>query len=79
MSFISALLLLNMDDYEAFCCFCNILSRPFHTILFEMNPIQMKKYFHSFILLFGEFLPDLYLHFQNLNIQVELFLIDWYF
>lgn len=44
MSFIAAVLLLNMDCYMSFQCLANVLNRRIFLEFFRMNMIQIRKY-----------------------------------
>ena len=37
MSFIAAVLILNMDAPDAFVCFANLLNKPLHRAFFSLN------------------------------------------
>jgi hypothetical protein len=49
MSFIAAILLLNMDVADAFVCFANLLNRPCHVTFFRMDEDMVSLFgFGSF-------------------------------
>lgn len=45
MSFIAAVLLVNMEPPNAFITFCNILEKPLHSAAFSLDQRKMQAYF----------------------------------
>ncbi|KAH9513225.1 hypothetical protein Btru_034411 [Bulinus truncatus] len=79
MSFIAAILLLNMDVADAFVCFANLLNRPCQLAFFRMDENLMTAYYRTFEEFFKENLPHLYSHFTCLNVTPNLYLMEWVF
>ncbi|ELU01805.1 hypothetical protein CAPTEDRAFT_224494 [Capitella teleta] len=79
MSFIAAVLLLNMEGDDAFICFSNLLNRPCQIAFFRLDEMLMKVYFDTYETFFKENLPKLFAHFKRLSITPDLYLIDWMF
>ncbi|KAK2150057.1 hypothetical protein LSH36_426g02008 [Paralvinella palmiformis] len=79
MSFIAAVLLLNMDVDDAFICFANLLNRPCQIAFFRLDESLMNSYFETYEEFFHENLPQLYYHFKKLNLNSNLYIIDWLF
>lgn len=77
MSYIAAILILNMDELDAFVCFANLLNRPLHLAAFTLNQTQMQAYYNVYNELFCYNLPKLHLHFQNSGLTPDLYLLDW--
>lgn len=77
MSYIAAILILNMDQYDAFVCFANLLNRPLHVAAFTLNQKQMKAYYEAYNQIFSKNLPRLYGHFDKANLTPDLYLLDW--
>lgn len=77
MSFLAAVLLLNMDDVSSFICFANLLNKPCEVALFRLNENLMKAYFDTYQVFFKENLPKLYAHFEAQRITPDLYIIDW--
>ncbi|CDW57170.1 RabGAP-TBC domain containing protein, partial [Trichuris trichiura] len=77
MSFVAAVLLLNLDLYEAFVAFCNLLNRPTLLAFFRVQQSDMERYFLAYDTYFKLSLPNLHSHFVNLDVRPELYLIDW--
>ncbi|XP_062375473.1 TBC1 domain family member 12 isoform X3 [Sardina pilchardus] len=79
MSFIAAVLILNMEEADAFIAFANLLNKPCQMAFFRVDHDLMLKYFAAFEVFFEENLPRLYQHFQNNSLTPDFYLIDWIF
>ncbi|XP_013415686.1 TBC1 domain family member 14 isoform X1 [Lingula anatina] len=79
MSFLAAVLILNMDVADAFICFANLLNKPCQVAFFRVDENVMKAYFSAYEVFFQENLPTLYSHFDNQNLTPDLYIIDWIF
>uniref|UniRef100_UPI0037E81E8B TBC1 domain family member 12-like n=1 Tax=Semicossyphus pulcher TaxID=241346 RepID=UPI0037E81E8B len=79
MSFIAAVLILNLEEAEAFITFANLLNKPCQMAFFRVDHDLMLKYFAAFEVFFEENLPRLFSHFQTNNLTPDLYLIDWIF
>uniref|UniRef100_S4REN4 TBC1 domain family member 12 n=1 Tax=Petromyzon marinus TaxID=7757 RepID=S4REN4_PETMA len=79
MSFLAAVLLLNLDVADAFITFANLLNKPCQMAFFRVDHPLMLKYFEAFELFFEENLPRLFSHFKTSNLTPDLYLIDWYY
>ncbi|XP_063434649.1 TBC1 domain family member 14-like isoform X1 [Mytilus trossulus] len=79
MSFIAAVLLLNMDVADAFVCFANLLNRPCQVAFFRVDEELMKVYFHTFEDFFDENMPGLYSHFKKHKVTPDLYITEWIF
>ncbi|XP_067657722.1 TBC1 domain family member 14-like isoform X1 [Haliotis asinina] len=79
MSFIAAILLLNMDVADAFVCFANLLNRPCQVTFFRMDEAMMMAYYDTFTEFFRENLPHLHDHFVDQALTPNLYLLDWIF
>ncbi|XP_046709776.1 TBC1 domain family member 12 isoform X1 [Silurus meridionalis] len=79
MSFIAAVLILNLDEADAFIAFANLLNKPCQMAFFRVDHELMLKYFAAFEVFFEENLPRLFSHFQSSNLTPDLYLIDWIF
>ncbi|KAL3275588.1 hypothetical protein HHI36_020343 [Cryptolaemus montrouzieri] len=77
MSYIAAILILNMEQYNAFICFANLLNQPLHLSAFTLNQNQMQAYYEAFNELFNYNLPRLFSHFRNSGLTPDLYLLDW--
>ncbi|XP_052347556.1 TBC1 domain family member 12-like isoform X3 [Oncorhynchus keta] len=79
MSFIAAVLILNLEEADAFIAFANLLNKPCQLAFFRVDHDLMLKYFAAFEVFFEENLPRLFNHFQISNLTPDLYLIDWIF
>nr|XP_006630427.1 PREDICTED: TBC1 domain family member 12 isoform X1 [Lepisosteus oculatus] len=79
MSFIAAVLILNLEEADAFIAFANLLNKPCQMAFFRVDHDLMLKYFAAFEVFFDENLPRLFAHFQSYNLTPDLYLIDWIF
>lgn len=77
MSFIAAILILNMEQYDAFICFANLLNQPLHLAAFTLNQSQMQAYYNAYNEIFNYNLPKLYSHFEKSGLTPDLYLLDW--
>ncbi|XP_016343430.1 TBC1 domain family member 12-like isoform X1 [Sinocyclocheilus anshuiensis] len=79
MSFIAAVLILNLEEADAFIAFANLLNKPCQMAFFRVDHDLMLKYFAAFEVFFEENLPRLFQHFQNNSLTPDFYLIDWIF
>lgn len=79
MSFIAAVLILNLEEADAFITFANLLNKPCQMAFFRVDHELMLKYFAAFEVFFEENLPRLFNHFLSNNLTPDLYLIDWIF
>uniref|UniRef100_A0A8C9T2G8 TBC1 domain family member 12 n=1 Tax=Scleropages formosus TaxID=113540 RepID=A0A8C9T2G8_SCLFO len=79
MSFIAAVLILNLEEADAFIAFANLLNKPCQMAFFRVDHDLMLKYFAAFEVFFEENLPRLFGHFKSSNLTPDLYLIDWIF
>ncbi|XP_021375994.1 TBC1 domain family member 14-like isoform X2 [Mizuhopecten yessoensis] len=79
MSFIAAVLLLNMDVADAFLVFANLLNRPCQVAFFRIDEEMMKSYFQTYEDFFRENMPSLHRHFVKNVVTPDLYIIDWIF
>ncbi|CAN8023570.1 unnamed protein product [Ixodes persulcatus] len=77
MSFLAAMLLLNLDVADAFICFANLLNRPCQLAFFRVDQPQMNAYYTLYEDFFRENLPKLFAHFQKQSLTSDLYLVDW--
>jgi len=78
MSFIAAALLLNMDEFEAWICLCNLLDSQILTTFYTLDLDLIQTYLDTFSALFEELLPNLYRHLEvRLNISPHVYFFDW--
>lgn len=78
MSFLAAMLLLNMDTFEAFRTLCNMLNRKCHMAFFQMDMKKIQGYKDVFIAMLQEYLPAIHTRFEAIGVEPELFIFDWF-
>uniref|UniRef100_A0A8D0L1W2 TBC1 domain family member 14 n=1 Tax=Sphenodon punctatus TaxID=8508 RepID=A0A8D0L1W2_SPHPU len=79
MSFIAAVLILNLDTADAFIAFSNLLNKPCQMAFFRVDHGLMLTYFAAFEVFFEENLPKLFAHLKKNNLTPDIYLIDWIF
>ncbi|GAB6023284.1 hypothetical protein CHUAL_008095 [Chamberlinius hualienensis] len=77
MSFLAAVLILNLEVADAFICFSNLMNKPCQLAFFRLDEQKMKSYFLTYEEYFSENLPKLFNHFRKQNLSPDLYLIDW--
>ncbi|XP_063228303.1 TBC1 domain family member 14-like [Bacillus rossius redtenbacheri] len=77
MSFVAAVLILNMEAADAFVCFTNLLNQPCLMAFFRLNQPMMHAYYHTYNDFFHENLPRLFAHFRESALSEDLYLLDW--
>ncbi|KAF7270617.1 hypothetical protein GWI33_016413 [Rhynchophorus ferrugineus] len=77
MSYLAAILILNMEPCDAFVCFANLLNQPLHLSAFTLNQAQMNAYYAAYNQVFNNHLPRLYAHFEKAGLTPDLYLLDW--
>eukprot|EP00164_Ancoracysta_twista_P005045 GFYU01006868.1.p1 GENE.GFYU01006868.1~~GFYU01006868.1.p1 ORF type:complete len:833 (-),score=175.05 GFYU01006868.1:45-2543(-) len=77
MSFLAAMLLLYMDEYEAFQCLANLLQSNHFLSFFRMDMGQIGKRFRIYDTLFEDVLPAIHKHFTSMTITPDMYLLDW--
>lgn len=77
MSFVAAVLLLQMEPYEAFIAFANLLNRPLLLAFYRLRQPQMTVYFIAYDQYFDQELHTLHSHFDELDVRPDLYLIEW--
>ncbi|XP_072314988.1 TBC1 domain family member 14 isoform X1 [Eucyclogobius newberryi] len=79
MSFIAAVLILNLDTAEAFIALANLLNKPCQMAFFRVDHSLMLTYFAAFEVFFEENLPKLFTHLKKNSLSPDIYLIDWIF
>ena len=77
MSFLAAMLLLNMDHRYAFISFANLINNQLLLSFFRVDQTLMNAYYQSYEEFFKENLPKLYNHFSKNNLTPDLYLVDY--
>ncbi|CCD71667.1 Rab-GAP TBC domain-containing protein [Caenorhabditis elegans] len=79
MTFIAAVLLIQMDPYPAFISFANLLDRSLQSAFFGLKQPQMTEYFIAYDRYLEQELPALHQHLDKLDVRPDLYLIEWTF
>lgn len=79
MSFLAAMFLLNMDTFDAFVAFANLLNRPCQLAFFMVDQSIMDAYYRTFDVLLEDQIPKLYTHMKKQCLSHDIYLIDWIF
>ncbi|CAB4026061.1 TBC1 domain family member 12 isoform X1, partial [Paramuricea clavata] len=79
MAFLAAVLLLNMEEIDAFICFANLINRPMQMAFFSVDQPMMRAYFLAFEVHLQDHLPKLQSHFTEQGLTPDLYLTDWIF
>lgn len=77
MSFIGAMLALNMEPFDAFSCFSNLLNRPCHRAAFALDQDAMNAYYKAYSNALAHKLPRIHSHFSIAGLAPDLYLLDW--
>jgi len=77
MSFIAAILLLNLEEAQAFIVFANLVNRPCLSAFYRLDTSAMGQYYTAFSCLLSLHLPKLAKHFAKLGLRPELYMLDW--
>ena len=77
MSFLVAVLLLQMDEYSAFQCLVNLMKRRNQLDFYRLNLEAVTSFSEIFNHYFYKYLPLLYRHFNEQGMSHTMFLVDW--
>lgn len=77
MSFIGAVLSLNMESSDAFACFANLLNYPCHRAAFTLDQKRMNTYYKVYSSALAHKLPKVFSHFTVAGLSPDLYLLDW--
>ncbi|KAG7218019.1 hypothetical protein INR49_020682 [Caranx melampygus] len=69
MSSIAAVLILNMDEVDAFITFSNLMNKPCQLAFYRGDQPLMFRYFGAFQLVLENTLPHLFLYFQSVVVK----------
>lgn len=77
MSFLAAMLLLNLDSPESvFIAFCNLINRHPFQAFYRLSRDQMQKVYDSFSGHLSKLHPKLMAHFTEIQLKPEFFLVE---
>jgi len=78
MSFIAAILILNLDEAEAFIIFANLINWPCLAAFYSVEQAAMERYYSTFTTHLSSNLPSLASHFSRLGLRPDLYILDWW-
>lgn len=78
MPFPAAMLLLNMDESDAFVSLSNLLHLSIIHSYYTMNDKKVSLISDTFNSLLKDHLPRIYDHFINIHLSTDMYLMDWY-
>lgn len=78
MTHIAAMLLLYMDEFDAYVCLVNLIERHFFHSLFAMDLDQLNRHLALYDALFAARLPDVYAHLRALGVRTSAYALDWF-
>lgn len=78
MSYLVAGFLLNMETLDSFICLANFINKPFNLAFYITDRSQMYRYTNTADALIETLLPKIHKHFQELQIEPEHYLVDWF-
>lgn len=77
MSFIAAMLLLQMDSFHTFICLANIFNEAIFVTFYNFDIVKIKNYCSVHEDLLELYFPDIYKYFTQLKIKTDMYLINW--
>jgi len=77
MSFIAAILLLNLEEAEAFIVFANLVNRPLLAAFYRVDTAAMSQNYSIFSAHLSSHLPRLARHFARAGLRPDLYMVDW--
>uniref|UniRef100_A0A3Q2ZQX4 RAB GTPase activating protein 1 like n=1 Tax=Kryptolebias marmoratus TaxID=37003 RepID=A0A3Q2ZQX4_KRYMA len=77
-SFLAAVLLLHMPEEQAFCVLVKIMYEYGLRGLYRNNFVDLHCKFYQLERLIQEQLPDLWAHFQELNLEAHMYASQWF-
>jgi len=78
MSFIAAILILNLEEAEAFIVFANLINWPILASFYSVEQFAMERYYTTFSSHLSTNLPSIASHFSRLGLRPDLYILDWW-
>ena len=78
MSFIAAILILNLEEAEAFIVFANLINWPCLAAFYSVEQSTMERYYSTFSSHLSNNLPSIASHFSRLGLRPDLYILDWW-
>ncbi|KAI6646552.1 TBC1 domain family member 14 isoform X2 [Oopsacas minuta] len=79
MSYLAALLILNLDEYDAFVCLANLLNKPILQTFYRVDDRRMNLFFLGFDKLLHSFFPKIAEKLNYVGITSNFYMLDWVF
>eukprot|EP01017_Pseudomicrothorax_dubius_P030377 TRINITY_DN378_c0_g1_i2.p1 TRINITY_DN378_c0_g1~~TRINITY_DN378_c0_g1_i2.p1 ORF type:complete len:841 (-),score=191.79 TRINITY_DN378_c0_g1_i2:81-2603(-) len=77
MSYLAAVLLLHMDEFKSFVCFCNLVCQPALLPIFLMDEQQIEGRMEIFRLFAEENIPNLFRHMEREGVSPKMYFFEW--
>ena len=77
-SYLAAMLLLYMDEVQAFVCLANLIERRGNQEFYALQRELLENHVSIFDHLFHQHLPLLYSHMMTHEVSSEMYLLDWH-
>ena len=77
LSYLAGILLTQMDKFQAFTCFCNIILSPNIFTFYKLDGIGIKKRLDLFNDILKSNLPNIYKLFNENGVLPEHYLLEW--
>lgn len=78
MSHVAGMLVMNMDTYDAFCSFVNMMDDIFFMAFYRMDIELILCHLRVYNLIFAYNMRELYLHFEAEEVSPNYYLLDWF-
>jgi len=78
MSFIAAILILNLEEADAFIVFANLINWPCLAAFYSVEQSVMERYYSTFSNHLSSNLPSVASHFSRLGLRPDLYILDWW-
>lgn len=78
MSHVAGMLVMNMDTYDAFCSFVNMMDDVFFMAFYRMDIDRILRHLRAYNLIFSYNMRELYQHFEAEEVSPNYYLLDWF-
>lgn len=79
MSYLAAVLTLNLDEYDAFVCLANLLNKPILQTFYRVDDRRMNLFFSGFDKLLASFFPKIAEKLTQIGMTSNFYMLDWVF
>ncbi len=77
MSYLASILLLNLDQFEAFVALANLLNRELYFNFFRMDVSRMRVYMDTYAHLLRDKLPKVDAALTRMGVSGDMYLFEW--